>query len=60
VAGAGAGLTYSATGLPAGLSISAAGVVTGAATGQGTKTVTVTARDASGQTAARTFVWTTV
>ncbi|WP_245601822.1 glycoside hydrolase family 3 C-terminal domain-containing protein [Hamadaea tsunoensis] len=60
VAGTGTGLTYSATGLPSGLSISAAGVVTGSATGQGTKTVTVTARDASGQTGSATFVWTTV
>jgi beta-glucosidase len=52
------GLTYSATGLPAGLSISPAGAVTGAATTRGTTTVTVTARDASGASGSATFVWT--
>ncbi|WP_344615607.1 discoidin domain-containing protein, partial [Dactylosporangium salmoneum] len=49
-----AGATYTATGLPAGLSISSAGVITGSATTAGTSTVTVTA--STGATA--TFVWT--
>jgi beta-glucosidase len=52
------GLTYSATGLPAGLTISPTGVVTGAATTRGTTTVTVTVRDASGASGSATFVWT--
>jgi beta-glucosidase len=60
VAGPATGLTYTATGLPTGLSISAAGVITGAATVSGTKTVTVTARNAAGATGSATFVWTTV
>lgn len=42
-------LTFSATGLPAGLSMSAAGVVTGTPTGSGTTTgVVLTVRDANG------------
>ncbi|MGI5237427.1 discoidin domain-containing protein [Dactylosporangium sp. CA-139066] len=50
-----AGATYTATGLPAGLSISSAGVISGAATAAGTSTVTVTASTGS----SATFVWTT-
>ncbi|WP_432828930.1 glycoside hydrolase family 3 C-terminal domain-containing protein [Dactylosporangium sp. CA-092794] len=50
-----AGATYTATGLPAGLSISAAGVISGTATSAGTSTVTVTASTG----ASATFVWTT-
>jgi hypothetical protein len=54
---AGKALTYSATGLPAGLSISSAGKVTGTPTATGTSTVTVTATSgtASGTTS---FSWT--
>jgi serine protease len=50
-------LTYSATGLPAGLSISSSGDITGTPTTNGTSTVTVTASDAlaSGSTS---FSWT--
>jgi hypothetical protein len=50
-------LTYSATGLPAGLSISAAGLITGTPTTATTASVTVTATSgtASGST---TFTWT--
>ncbi|MFG2042429.1 discoidin domain-containing protein [Dactylosporangium sp. NPDC048998] len=50
-----AGATYTATGLPAGLSISSAGVISGTATAAGTSTVTVTASTG----ASATFVWTT-
>jgi beta-glucosidase len=53
-----AGLSYSATGLPAGLSISSAGVISGTGTAHGTSTVTVTGRSASGATASVTLVWT--
>ena len=54
---AGKALTYSATGLPAGLSISSSGAITGTPTTAGTSTVTVTASSgtASGST---TFSWT--
>jgi beta-glucosidase len=51
-------LTYSATGLPAGLSISSAGVISGTATTDGTTTVTVTAKDGNGAYATQSFVWT--
>ncbi|MFJ4341532.1 RICIN domain-containing protein [Streptomyces sp. NPDC088915] len=49
-------LTFGATGLPAGLGISAAGLITGTPTTAGTSTVTVTASSgtASGST---TFTW---
>ena len=52
-------LSYSATGLPAGVSINAStGAITGTPSGTGTSTVTVTARDGSGAYAAQSFVWT--
>ncbi|MFE3113072.1 RICIN domain-containing protein [Kitasatospora indigofera] len=53
---AGKALTYSATGLPAGLSISSAGLITGTPGTAGSSTVTVTATSgtASGST---TFTW---
>jgi beta-glucosidase len=51
-------LTYSATGLPAGLSISSAGVISGTSTADGTTTVTVTAKDGNGAYATQSFVWT--
>ncbi|MCV6623621.1 MAG: retention module-containing protein, partial [Cellvibrionaceae bacterium] len=60
-------LTFSATGLPAGLSISAAGVITGTidnsasqfgtAPNLGAHTVTITAQDPDGQTVSDTFIW---
>ena len=53
-----AGLTYRAAGLPPGLAISPAGLITGTGRTPGTRTVTVTATSASGATAATTFVWT--
>jgi len=51
-------LTYSAAGLPAGLSISSAGVISGTPTTVGTSTVTVTAKDGNGAYATQSFVWT--
>jgi len=51
-------LTYSATGLPAGLSISSAGVISGTSTTDGTTTVAVTAKDGNGAYATQSFVWT--
>jgi beta-glucosidase len=51
-------LTYSATGLPAGLSISSAGVISGTPTTDGTSTVTITAKDGTGAYASQSFVWT--
>jgi beta-glucosidase len=56
---AASGVTYSATGLPDGLAISGAGVITGAATKAGSSTVTVTARNTAGAAGSATFVWTT-
>jgi beta-glucosidase len=50
-------LTYSAAGLPAGLSISSAGVISGTPTTNGTTTVTVTAKDGNGAYATQSFVW---
>jgi beta-glucosidase len=55
---AGQTLTYSATGLPAGLSVSAAGVISGTPTTNGTSTVTVTTKDGNGASASQSFVWT--
>jgi len=59
IAASGTGLTYQASGLPAGLSINATtGVISGTASGRGTSTVTVTASGSAGASSA-TFVWTT-
>ncbi|MGW4897446.1 M4 family metallopeptidase, partial [Kitasatospora sp. NPDC004240] len=52
-------LTYSATGLPAGLSIAAStGKITGTPTTVGTSNVTVTAKDSAGKTGTASFTWT--
>ncbi|MFY9927603.1 MAG: putative Ig domain-containing protein, partial [Streptosporangiaceae bacterium] len=51
-------LTYSATGLPAGLSISSTGLISGTPTTSGTDSVTVTAKDTTGATGSATFSWT--
>ncbi|MGW9030347.1 M4 family metallopeptidase [Streptomyces sp. NPDC055722] len=51
-------LTYSATGLPAGLSINAStGLISGTPTTVGVKSVTVTVKDASNVTGSATFEW---
>jgi subtilase family serine protease len=52
-------LTYSATGLPAGLSISSTtGLITGTPTTAGSNSVTVTAKDTTGATGSASFTWT--
>ncbi|MFE9423910.1 putative Ig domain-containing protein [Kitasatospora sp. NPDC006697] len=51
-------LTYTATGLPAGLSISSSGLISGTPTTAGTSSVTVTAKDTTGATGSTTFSWT--
>ncbi|WP_406197994.1 M4 family metallopeptidase [Kitasatospora sp. NBC_01560] len=51
-------LTFTATGLPTGLSISSAGKITGTATTAGTYNVTVTATDAANKTGTASFTWT--
>jgi serine protease len=52
-------LTYSATGLPAGLSInSSSGLISGTPTTAGTSSVTVTATDTTGAHGSATFSWT--
>src|ERR1022692_4636378 len=57
--GSGQTLTYSATGLPAGLSInSSSGLISGTPTAAGTSNVTVTTRDTTGATGSATFSWT--
>jgi hypothetical protein len=50
--------TFGATGLPAGLSISSAGMVSGTPSAAGTSSVTVTAKDSTGATGSTTFTWT--
>ncbi|GGU73152.1 hypothetical protein GCM10010260_01000 [Streptomyces filipinensis] len=56
---AGAALTYSATGLPTGLSInSSTGLISGTASTAGTYQVTVTAKDSTGASGAASFTWT--
>ncbi|MFC8518123.1 putative Ig domain-containing protein [Streptomyces sp. NPDC057257] len=56
---AGATLTYSASGLPTGLSISSStGKITGTASTAGTYQVTVTASDSTGASGSASFTWT--
>ncbi|MER7754032.1 putative Ig domain-containing protein, partial [Kitasatospora sp. NPDC097643] len=51
-------LSYSATGLPAGLSInSSTGVISGTVTTAGTSTVTVTVKDSAGKSGSTSFSW---
>ncbi len=57
--GSGQTLSYGATGLPAGLSISSAtGLISGTPTAAGTSSVTVTATDGTGASGSATFTWT--
>jgi len=51
-------LTYSATGLPTGLSISSGGLISGTPTTAGTYSVTVTAKDTTGASGSASFTWT--
>ncbi|WP_327293101.1 Ig domain-containing protein [Streptomyces sp. NBC_01198] len=51
-------LTYTAAGLPAGLSISSSGLISGTPTATGTSHVTVTATDSTGAAGSATFTWT--
>jgi hypothetical protein len=56
---AGQTLTYSASGLPAGLSInSSSGLISGTPTSAGTSSVTVTAADGTGASGSAAFTWT--
>jgi len=56
---AGGALSYSATGLPAGLSINAtSGLISGTPTTSGTYSVTVTATDSTGPSGSASFTWT--
>ena len=50
-------LAYSATGLPAGLSISSSGLISGTPTATGASSVTVTAKDTTGASGSATFTW---
>lgn len=50
--------SFSATGLPAGLTISANGLISGTPSAAGTSHVTVTAKDAAGATGSVSFTWT--
>jgi beta-glucosidase len=54
----GQSLSFTATGLPAGTSISGHGTITGTPSAAGTSTVTVTAHDGTGASAAASFTWT--
>jgi subtilase family serine protease len=54
------GLAYSATGLPAGVTMSSGGVISGRPTTAQTATVTITATDAYTNTGSTSFTWTVV
>ncbi|MBC6446151.1 S8 family serine peptidase [Actinokineospora xionganensis] len=57
--GGAAPYTWTATGLPAGLSVNAStGAISGTPTTAGTSTVTATAKDAGGATGSTSFTWT--
>ncbi|SDH84808.1 aminopeptidase S [Actinokineospora alba] len=50
--------TWSATGLPTGLSVSTSGLISGTPSAVGTYNVTATATDSAGKTGSATFTWT--
>ncbi|MCL6670126.1 M4 family metallopeptidase [Streptomyces panaciradicis] len=52
-----ASLTYEATGLPDGLSISPSGLISGTPTTLGTSDVTIKVTDSTGASASKTFTW---
>jgi subtilase family serine protease len=54
----GAALTYGASGLPTGLSISSSGLISGTPSAAGTFSVTVTATDTTGASGSASFTWT--
>lgn len=56
--GSGSGYTWSATGLPPGLTVSSGGAVSGQPTKAGTHVVTLTVRDSAGKVADLMFTWT--
>ncbi|WP_055523573.1 M4 family metallopeptidase [Streptomyces graminilatus] len=53
----GAALTYEATGLPDGLTLSPTGLISGTPTTLGTSDVTITVTDSTGSTVSDTFSW---
>jgi beta-glucosidase-like glycosyl hydrolase len=53
-------LTFTATGLPPGITIASNGTISGSGTALGTYTVTVTATDTKGVSGTATFVWSVV
>jgi beta-glucosidase len=53
-------LTFTATGLPPGISIASNGTISGSGSTLGTYTVTVTATDSEGVSGTATFVWSVV
>jgi hypothetical protein len=53
-------LTFTATGLPPGITIASNGTISGSGTASGTYTVTVTATDTKGVSGTATFVWSIV
>ncbi len=54
----GLALTYTATGLPTGLSISPTGLISGTPSAAGTFSVTVTAKDSTNASGSTSFTWT--
>ena len=53
-------LTFTATGLPPGITIASNGTISGSGSTPGTYTVTVAAKDTEGASGTATFVWSVV